>query len=83
LRRDEGWAFLRVSDTGIGLSPEERDQVFLRFYRAAESRSRGEQGVGLGLCIAQSIAEAHGGKIRVESAPSQGSTFTVLLPLDP
>lgn len=83
LQRDGGLASLRVSDTGIGLSKEERELVFQRFYRAAEARSRGEGGIGLGLCIARSIAEAHGGKIRVESTPARGSAFTVLLPLHP
>jgi len=76
------WAALRVADTGIGLSPEERERVFQPFYRTAEAHSRGEGGHGLGLAIARSIAEAHGGKIQVESAPGRGSTFTVLLPKD-
>ncbi len=73
---------LRVSDTGSGLSPEERERIFQPFYRTAEAHSRGEGGHGLGLAIARSIAEAHGGKIQVESAPGQGSTFTMLLPKD-
>jgi heavy metal sensor kinase len=76
------WATLRVSDTGIGLSPKEGERIFQRFYRTAEAHSRGEGGHGLGLAIARSIAEAHGGKIQVHSAPGQGSTFTVLLPKD-
>ncbi|MFQ5846213.1 MAG: sensor histidine kinase [Candidatus Methylomirabilales bacterium] len=78
---DGAWAALRVSDTGIGLSREERGRIFQRFYRAAETRAQGEGGAGLGLCIARSIAEAHGGRIQVESAPGRGSTFTVRLPL--
>ncbi len=81
LRRDGAWASLQVSDTGIGLSHEQQEQVFQRFYRGAEALSHSERGAGLGLCIARSIAEAHGGRIQVESAPGQGSTFTVLLPL--
>ncbi|MEE8282297.1 MAG: ATP-binding protein [candidate division NC10 bacterium] len=83
LERDEEWASLKVSDTGIGLSPEELERVFQPFYRAAETRSRGEGGAGLGLCIARSIAEAHSGRIQVESALGRGSTFTVRLPLHP
>jgi signal transduction histidine kinase len=74
-------AALQVSDTGIGLSPEEQERIFQRFYRAPEARTRNERGTGLGLCIAQSIAEAHGGRILVKSTPGQGSTFTVFLPL--
>jgi signal transduction histidine kinase len=70
-----------VSDTGIGLAPEERERVFQRFYRAPAAVSGGEEGSGLGLCIARSIAEAHGGSIQVESAEGHGSTFTVFLPL--
>jgi heavy metal sensor kinase len=81
LHRDGEWAALQVSDSGIGLTLEEQELIFQRFYRAAEARSRGDGGAGLGLCIARSIAEAHGGSIRIKSAPGQGSTFTVLLPL--
>ncbi len=79
LRREGHDAALRVEDTGVGISPEEQDKIFERFYRSPEARARGE-GSGLGLCIARSIASAHGGKIQVESTPGQGSTFTVLLP---
>jgi two-component system OmpR family sensor kinase len=81
LHQDGAWAVLRVSDTGIGLAPEERERVFQRFYRAPAAVARGQEGSGLGLCIARSIAEAHGGSIQVESAEGHGSTFTVLLPL--
>jgi two-component system phosphate regulon sensor histidine kinase PhoR len=81
LQEDDGWAALCVVDTGIGLSPEEQAQIFQRFYRAPEALSQGEEGSGLGLCIARSIAEAHGGHLQVESTPGGGSTFTLLLPL--
>jgi heavy metal sensor kinase len=81
LHQDGAWAVLGVSDTGIGLAPEEREHVFQRFYRAPAAVSRGEEGSGLGLCIARSIAQAHGGSIQVESAEGHGSTFTVCLPL--
>ena len=80
LQDDGGWASLKVSDTGIGLSKKEQERIFSRFHRATEARSRDEKGVGLGLSLARSIAEAHGGRIQVESTPGQGSTFTVLLP---
>ncbi len=80
LQREGEWASLRVTDTGIGLAPEDRQKIFERFFRSAEARSRSEGGAGLGLCIARSIVEAHGGKIQVKSSPGLGSTFTVLLP---
>jgi heavy metal sensor kinase len=83
LQSDNDWASLMISDTGIGLSEDEQQQIFGRFHRAVETRSRDERGVGLGLSIARSIAEAHGGQIRVESTPGQGSTFTVFLPVKP
>src|SRR5262249_25136813 len=81
LHKNGAWVVLCVSDTGIGLAPEERERIFQRFYRTPAAVSRGEEGSGLGLCIARSIAEAHGGYIQVESAEGHGSTFTVCLPL--
>jgi heavy metal sensor kinase len=81
LQGDGAWAALRVADTGIGLTREELEQIFQRFYRAPAAVDRGSDGSGLGLCIARSIAEAHGGRLQVESTPRQGSVFTVLLPL--
>jgi heavy metal sensor kinase len=71
LQRHGAWAALRVSDTGIGLSPAEQERVFQRFYRAAEAREQSQVGAGLGLCIAQSIAEAHGGTMQIDSSPGQ------------
>ena len=81
LQRDGKWAALHVADTGIGLAPEEQERVFQRFYRTPEAVAQGKEGSGLGLCIARSIAEAHGGRIHVESTPGRGSTFIVFLPL--
>ena len=81
LRSNAGWTSLQVSDTGFGLSPAEQEHVFQRFYRAAQARTLGVGGSGLGLCIALSIAEGHGGSIQLDSTPGCGSTFTVHLPL--
>jgi heavy metal sensor kinase len=81
LREEGDQALISVTDTGIGLTEDEQVQIFTRFYRAAEARSQSGGGAGLGLCIAQSIAEAHGGKIQVLSHPGQGSTFTIMLPV--
>ncbi len=82
LHRNGSQAMIDIADTGIGLTPEEQERIFTRFYRAAPARSQGGGGAGLGLCIAQSIAQAHGGKIQVQSSPGRGSTFTVALPAE-
>ena len=69
-----------VSDTGPGIAPEHLPYVFERFFRADRARNRAHGGSGLGLAIAQTIAQAHGGRIIVESRLGAGSTFTALLP---
>lgn len=74
------WAEIAVRDTGAGISPDALPHLFDRFYRADQARSREVEGAGLGLCIAKTIAELHGGRIEVESAPGSGSTFRLLLP---
>jgi len=72
---------LRVSDTGIGIDPAEKDRLFTRFFRTKDVEERSIAGVGLGLSITKKIIETHGGRIEVESS-SDGSTFLVWLPLD-
>jgi len=79
LRRGEGWVQVAVTDTGVGITPEDVPHLFERFYRADRSRAR-QSGAGLGLSIAQWVAQAHGGRIEVESQVGRGSTFTVWLP---
>ncbi|HVU11071.1 MAG TPA: PAS domain-containing sensor histidine kinase [Phototrophicaceae bacterium] len=73
---------VRVSDTGIGIAPQDIPHIFEHFYRADPARGA-DGGTGIGLTIARRIIEAHGGTIKVESQPGQGSTFTILLPLPP
>jgi signal transduction histidine kinase len=77
----DGYARLAVRDTGPGIAPAELTHIFERFYRPDRARSRRRGGAGLGLAIARWIAEAHGGRIEVQSTVGQGSTFTVVLPL--
>jgi two-component system sensor histidine kinase BaeS len=71
--------WIRVSDSGPGLAPEEQERVFERFYRARPAR-QAPQGMGLGLTIARDLVVAHGGRLEVESAPGAGARFTILLP---
>jgi two-component system OmpR family sensor kinase len=73
-------AVLCVADDGPGLSPEQAARVFERFYRADPSRSRANGGTGLGLSIVAAVAEAHGGRVSVDTAPGEGATFRVQLP---
>ncbi len=79
LRRSLGWVQVVVADSGVGISAEDLPHIFDRFYRADRSRTR-SGGSGLGLSIAQWIAQVHGGRIEVESEVGVGSTFTVWLP---
>jgi signal transduction histidine kinase len=72
-----------VADTGVGIPPQDLPWVFDRFYRADEARTRAAGGAGLGLAIARWCAEAHGGRIAVQSRLGSGSIFTVSLPLVP
>ncbi|MGQ9500709.1 MAG: sensor histidine kinase [Anaerolineae bacterium] len=77
LCREEGWVRVSVQDTGVGIPPEALPHIFERFFRMPR---QGRKGVGLGLAIARWIAEAHGGRLEVESQVGQGSTFTLWLP---
>lgn len=80
-REGDSIAF-RVTDTGVGLAPEQLEHIFERFYRVDKSRARALGGSGIGLTIARSLAQAMGGDIRARSAGlGQGSTFTLTLPL--
>jgi two-component system, OmpR family, sensor kinase len=77
----DGEAVLEVADSGPGLAPDHAARVFERFFRADPSRARASGGSGLGLSIVAAIAEAHGGRAEVESAPGAGALFRMVLPL--
>jgi signal transduction histidine kinase len=81
VREEDMKAVLRVSDTGIGISPDALPLVFNRFYRTDEARSRESGGIGLGLSIVKAICSAHGGAAYVESVEGKGSIFRVEFPL--
>lgn len=78
----ESRARVTVADTGIGLTEEDRQHVFERFYKADKSRTSSGGGSGLGLSIVQKIIGMHGGDISVESRPGEGTVFLVELPLE-
>jgi signal transduction histidine kinase len=74
---------VEVSDTGIGIAPEDQAHIFDKFYRVKSTQVSGIEGTGLGLAIVKSIVEGHSGRVWVESEPGQGSTFGFALPVAP
>lgn len=81
VERQDSRARIAVTDTGIGIAPEEQARVFDRFYRADRARARATGGTGLGLAIARALVEAHGGEIGLASEPGRGTTVWFTLPL--
>ena len=81
LLREEDNAVLEVSDTGIGISHADLQQLFQRFFRTQRATSAAIPGVGLGLTIAQAIVHGHDGQISVQSSDGEGTTFRIELPL--
>ena len=80
LSRNGDGASLVVSDTGMGISEEDQEHLFTRFFRATAATEQAIQGTGLGLSIVHSIVTQHGGAVSIDSAPGRGTTVTVLLP---
>ena len=72
---------MTVTDTGVGIAPQDRERIFEEFQQVDSSSTRKKGGTGLGLAIAKRIVELHGGRIWVDSTPGHGSTFAFILPL--
>jgi signal transduction histidine kinase len=73
---------ISVRDRGTGIPPSEQKAIFGRFFRGARSRETGVKGTGIGLAIVEHVVAAHGGEVRLESNPGEGSRFTLLIPLE-
>ncbi len=80
LHGENGAAVLTVSDTGIGVPAEHLPRLFERFHRVPNARSRTYEGSGIGLALVNELVKLHGGTIRVDSTPGEGTTFTVTVP---
>ena len=78
----EGWLCFSISDTGIGIKPEDRDRLFMPFEQLDMRKNKSILGTGLGLSITKRIMEIMGGEIAIDSVYGEGSTFTILLPYD-
>jgi len=79
--RDDGFLNLSVTDKGIGIPEFEQEKIFDQFYRGSEPSVRGIRGSGIGLAITKHVAETHGGDVLLKSAPGEGSTFTLRIPI--
>jgi signal transduction histidine kinase len=77
----DGELALTVADEGIGIARAEQERIFEKFYRVGHSETQGRRGSGVGLALVRHVAEAHGGRVIVESAPGEGSRFTIRIPI--
>jgi signal transduction histidine kinase len=80
---DDSWFRIRISDTGVGIRPEEIPLVVQPFYRTSEAYDAKHQGAGLGLPFAKAVVELHGGSLAIESRLAMGTTVTISLPVAP
>ena len=79
-REESGFAYVTVGDTGVGISMEEQENIFDKFYQVGNTTSGVREGTGLGLSITKELVQMHGGWMEVESRPGEGSRFTFTLP---
>jgi signal transduction histidine kinase len=82
LKTSNHHAMIEVTDHGLGIAPEEQTRVFEKFYRVPRPENKSIPGTGLGLTLVEHIAKGHGGSVEVQSAPGEGSTFSIYLPLE-
>lgn len=80
MRRRDDEVELTMTDTGVGIAPQELERIFDRFYQVEDHMTRRHGGVGLGLSTVKGLVELHGGRVWAESVPDRGSRFTVVLP---
>ena len=80
-RRPIGVVTIAVSDTGVGIAPEDQAAIFEEFRQVGRDDTRKQEGTGLGLTLAKKFVELHGGRIWVQSQVGQGSTFSFTLPV--
>ncbi len=73
---------IQFANQGIGISEDEQQNVFMKFYRSKEAKNSKIKGTGIGLYLARYFVDLHRGRIDVESRPAQGSTFSVVLPME-
>ena len=78
---ENGYVSCAVSDTGIGMSPDDLEKLFTKFFRSEDPAVREMPGTGLGLCITKSLVELQGGEMKVESQVGEGTTFTFTIPV--
>jgi two-component system, OmpR family, phosphate regulon sensor histidine kinase PhoR len=82
IKTSSNYLNIKISDTGIGLKPEEKNRLFSEFFRAKNEKTRGISGTGLGLTIVKRIVDSYYGKIDVDSTYGEGTTFTISLPIN-
>ena len=82
LRRRNGHAVIAVSDRGVGVPPEAQSRLTEKFYRVRSPENESVPGTGLGLTIVEHTARAHGGRLTLESAVGEGSTFSIHIPME-